>query len=346
MPIEKPFGSKIATGENSSGKPVGMVLRKAKDAIEKTGFAKRSWHAVARVATIGMLAAFIAGAENLKDVNLKKANAKQISAVEKKSKISEKQQRMNKALLDAVSDYVTVASVENLLRQGADPNARNEHGWTALICAAAGGSVEAVKLLVGKGADVNATATGGYGETALMRAAWVGSYDVCKFLIEKRAKINARDNDGLTVLMWAAVLGHHEKTWALFIERYAKKGGNVKGLIEAADKDGKTALMHAACSRDTSEYKALISAYAKAGGNLKRYIEAADKYGMTVLMYAAQLGLAEFCEFLVSKYEKAGGDVKNYISKRDKEGMTALGYAKRFGLPAAIEYLESLGAKE
>lgn len=47
--------------------------------------------------------------------------------------------------------------IKNLLRVGADPNAKSENGNTPLIIAAQGGYVDIVKMLLAEGADVNAT---------------------------------------------------------------------------------------------------------------------------------------------------------------------------------------------
>lgn len=44
---------------------------------------------------------------------------------------------------------------------------RDENGWQVLHQAVAGGFQDAVKLLVTKGADINARTHGGYGETPL-----------------------------------------------------------------------------------------------------------------------------------------------------------------------------------
>ena len=47
-------------------------------------------------------------------------------------------------------------TVEMLMEKGADVNARNNDGWTALMMASNDGQTETVALLVEKGADVNA----------------------------------------------------------------------------------------------------------------------------------------------------------------------------------------------
>ena len=55
--------------------------------------------------------------------------------------------------------------VAQLLADGANPDARNDHGQTALMAAASGGSVESAKILLAHGVDVKAKDL--FGMTAL-----------------------------------------------------------------------------------------------------------------------------------------------------------------------------------
>ena len=69
--------------------------------------------------------------------------------------------------------------IDALLRAGADPNAANPGGETALMTAARTGRVDAVKLLLERGADVNAK-EGVRGQTALMWAVLENHPDVAQ----------------------------------------------------------------------------------------------------------------------------------------------------------------------
>ena len=63
--------------------------------------------------------------------------------------------------------------VEMLLDAGADVDAKDKKGWTALICAAHWDHLAAVKLLVEKGANVNAKIDGGKTARYNARDKWV-----------------------------------------------------------------------------------------------------------------------------------------------------------------------------
>jgi uncharacterized protein len=87
-----------------------------------------------------------------------------------------------------------------------------------LIEAAAKGEITRVKNLLAKGADVNAREQ--QGRTALMEAAAKGQTASVEVLLAKGADIHARDQDGMTALMWAEKKGD-----SLIIQLLKKAGG-------------------------------------------------------------------------------------------------------------------------
>lgn len=93
--------------------------------------------------------------------------------------------------------------VRMLLERGADINAKDEWGRTALMIGADEGYSDLVLLLLDWEADVHLRDERGY--TALMFAAWKGHLDVVKALIERGADVNGVDNKrGYTALLLAA----------------------------------------------------------------------------------------------------------------------------------------------
>ena len=78
--------------------------------------------------------------------------------------------------------------IDALLKAGADPNERLRSGETALMMASRTGNVTAMKVLLDRGADVNAKETL-RGTTALMWAADQGHPAAVKLLIERGADV-------------------------------------------------------------------------------------------------------------------------------------------------------------
>lgn len=78
----------------------------------------------------------------------------------------------------------------------------DENGWTALMNAAANGSIAALDLLINKGAFVDMRDKDG--GTAVMKAAQYGQVEALKKLIQQGANINIADDCGNTALHLAA----------------------------------------------------------------------------------------------------------------------------------------------
>jgi ankyrin repeat protein len=77
----------------------------------------------------------------------------------------------------------------------------DQHGDRPLIGAARHGQLGVARLLIERGANINATGHGG--STALHNAAPQGREEVLALLLDKGADANSRDDDGMTPLMWA-----------------------------------------------------------------------------------------------------------------------------------------------
>ena len=104
--------------------------------------------------------------------------------------------------------------VDALLAAGGNVHATNRYGIQPLLLACEAGQVAIVGRLLGAGADANIATPGG--QTALMTAARTGKAEAVKLLLTRGAAVDAAEPlRGQTALMWAAVEGHVEAIDAL-----------------------------------------------------------------------------------------------------------------------------------
>ena len=99
-----------------------------------------------------------------------------------------------------------LATVDLLIRSGARVNATNDLGATPLWAACLNGNPAIVRRLLQAGANPNAALL--LGETPLMVAARSGNADVVEQLTAKGAAVNTRAARGQTALMWAVSQRH------------------------------------------------------------------------------------------------------------------------------------------
>jgi uncharacterized protein len=113
-----------------------------------------------------------------------------------------------------------VPLVKALLKHGADPNAVNSFGVCALEEAVKAANLELAKMLLRSAAKVDEPNL--YGQTALMLAVDTGVLKMVKLLVRHGANVNARERQrGQTALMWAAARGDR-KVVAYLIEHGAE----------------------------------------------------------------------------------------------------------------------------
>lgn len=208
-------------------------------------------------------------------------------------------------------------------------NLPDSTGTTLLMVASALGRIELVRFLLEKGADINAQDK--YGDTALMDAA-SDHPEVVELLLEKGADVNIRNKLGKTALEWAIGL---EKPNIDSIRILLEKGAgasNAEELMSTAEKMIKhytcskefyeltkffnkkeitfnVSLLLAVCSGDLAEVKKLV----EDGENVN--LKDPDD-GSTALMFASQRGYAEIVMLLVEN----GADV----NLNNNNGWTAL----------------------
>ena len=96
----------------------------------------------------------------------------------------------NNIWFDAIFDG-NLENVKSLIDTGANIEAIDNDGKTALMLASLRGHTEIAKLLVSKGAGVNIKDPAG--DSALLRASLNGNTELVEFLIANGAKNNRRD---------------------------------------------------------------------------------------------------------------------------------------------------------
>ncbi|KAK3245513.1 hypothetical protein CYMTET_44923, partial [Cymbomonas tetramitiformis] len=203
------------------------------------------------------------------------------------------------------------AAARALLEVGAGVNAGT--GWRPLHAAAERGTVEMVRELAGKGAEVDAE--DGEGRTALTVALAFGQEAAARALLEAGAGVNA--GTGRRPLHAAA-----EKGMVEMLIELAGKGVEV----DAEDREGRTALTVALAFGQEGAARALLEAGAGVNAGT----------GQRPLHAAAERGMVEMVRELLGKGVE--------VDAEDGEGRTALTVALAFGQEAAARALLEAGA--
>ncbi|KAL7781716.1 hypothetical protein V8C43DRAFT_319567 [Trichoderma afarasin] len=205
---------------------------------------------------------------------------------------------------------------------------------TDLIIASYYGHRAIAKLLVEKGADIEAK-DNNYGQTPLLWAAKSGHEALIKLLVEMGADIEVKDKHGQTPLLWAArngrealikLLSGHEAIAKLLVE----KGADIK----AKDIYGQTPLFWAAAGG----HEAIVKLLVEKGADIK----VKDKYGQMPLFWAAERGHEAIVKLLV----EMGADIKakDKYSQTPLLSATPLLWAAKSGHEALIKLLVEMGA--
>ena len=212
-----------------------------------------------------------------------------------------------------------------LLRAGAGINEKNNDGWTPLMWAARYSTPEVCKILTEAGADVNARKKDG--STALMLATCnsENSSAICDFLIQNKAEINVRDNCGDTPLIWAIRNSTRE---------VCKKLIKAGATIDTTTSRGKQALMQSALNAQTDVCELLINA----GANVNEK----GKNGLTALILAAAAGNSDTVKLLLD----AGADVDAITTFNGGKRQTVLDFVRDVLADLSNPFLGSLRKQE
>lgn len=197
--------------------------------------------------------------------------------------------QMNKAygrsadLIDAARNN-NVERIKALIAEGADVDAADENGRTALLIATHRNSIDAAAVLIGAGADVNRkddiedspflyagaegrleilrlmlkagadlASTNRYGGTALIPAAHHGHVETVRELLRTKIDIDHINKLGWTALLEAVILGDGSSTYVEIVRLLVDAGAD----MTIADRDGVTPLAHAVARRQDAVEKLL-----------------------------------------------------------------------------------------
>ncbi len=216
-------------------------------------------------------------------------------------------QASTSSLADAVmrGDKETVRAA---LKSGADVNAAQGDGMTALHWAALKNDAEVARMLIKAGANVTATTRlGGY--TPLLLAARNGSVAVIDELVTAGANPNAATTNGTTALMMAAAAGRADGVRALLDHGADANAKEVRG---------ETALMFAAASGRVDAIKVLASR----GAEVDATMRAVD---LTVTEQAMQEPAGATTGKNINENESAGAATAKYANGAEPAGRTRRG---------------------
>jgi ankyrin repeat protein len=229
--------------------------------------------------------------------------------------------------------YDASHTVNLLLENGADIEARDEQDRTPLIRAATYGQGRIVELLLDKGANIEARDPNG--ATALINAACGGcvvidmgdTFDCVQLLIDRGANVEAKTKGGGTALMVAANYGQNR-----ILKLLLGKGADVTDR----DSEGSTALILAALSGVTTATGMVFTT-----DNVRLLLDhhsevnARNKKGETALIAAVSEPGAPEATKIVRLLLNRGADA----SIKNIHGNTALTLAKKNGYVQAVDLL-------
>lgn len=191
-------------------------------------------------------------------------------------------------------------------------SAVGRNGKTVLMYAIEGGNVQILRKVMDRGLTT-LNKKDRFGRTALMYLVGEGRPDMVRELIQKGANVTARDNNGKTVLMYAAEGTAGVNMVTVLQNFWVDANTN----INIRDSDGKTALMYAVSGKNSQ----LIKPHMLLARNANA--DATDDTGKTVLMYAVGNHEARVDAKAIEELLAA---VKR-IDQNDDNGRTALMYA-------------------
>ncbi len=209
--------------------------------------------------------------ENLKVISLLISHEADVNAVNYKKETS-----LHIAVFKGNADAVKL-----LLKHGADHTKRDMHDRIPLLYACGvGKSIEAVKLLIDAGSDVNDKNS--RGETIILSALYAGQKEIIDLLIDRGATL-PNDKEILQRILYVTASNNLKRPFDIAVEKSEKQDMEWWKVIP----------IHACAQGGSVEIaKALIDKGANFGQK--------NRYGLEPLHIASENGRTEFVEFLLS----------------------------------------------
>lgn len=252
------------------------------------------------------------------------------TALADRSQLESRDASGNTPLIQAAF-YLDAAQVETFLEHGADPNAANRAGATALMRATA--DVHKVRALLKRGAKADARSASGH--TALIIACREhGAADVVRELLAQGADVHAAIPAGVNALMAAVETGDEEVVRLLLVQ-----GANPNSAVRLPYSPAvESALMMAAHYGHAGCVKLLLE-----HGADPRF---ASDYG-NALHFAAMTNRVEVARLLIDRGVDVNVPGRRIASFRNDFGLTPLMYAAgtERNDPTLVQLLLDAGAK-
>jgi ankyrin repeat protein len=147
-----------------------------------------------------------------------------------------------------------IAAATALIESGADVNAKDNIEDSPYLYAGARGHLEILKLTLANGADLKSTNR--YGGTALIPASERGHVETVRTLIEAGVDVDHVNKLGWTALLEAVILGDGGERHQQIVDLLIKAGANAN----LADMEGITPLQHARSRGSKEIEKTLLAA--------------------------------------------------------------------------------------
>jgi ankyrin repeat protein len=219
-----------------------------------------------------------------------------------------------------------IAQLKALLDQKASANLADARGITPLMYAAEVGSLDAMRILIDRGADVNAQ--NDIGSTALMWS--VSDPAKVRLLLDHGAQVNLLAKSGRSALIIAAFTNPSAEVVRLLLAKGAK--------VDIMDKRHVTPMNAATFGNDTAAVRLLLDAGAD--------IDTPDTFiGLTPLMNAAGNRNLDAVKLIMAKgaqvnaVSKTEGLPKIQTGTVEFGGWTPLLMAAAFGPPESVKVL-------